>query len=187
MLTILVLLQFFGEVKLLNNGLALTPPMGWMSWGYYMCIVDCDKHRDNCLNEKLILSVVDEFYTKGYQEAGYEYIIIDDCWSEKERSNLGTLVPDHKRFPRGMKYIADYIHSKGLKFGLYTSAGQKTCMGYPGSRNHLELDAKTFASWDVDYVKFDGCFVDEAYLNRGSNSGSSAQKAYVIASAPRQL
>ncbi|XP_037300638.1 alpha-N-acetylgalactosaminidase [Manduca sexta] len=153
-------------VCVLENGLARTPPMGWMSWGYYMCGVDCERYPDKCLDERLILSVVDSFYNEGYQEAGYEYIIIDDCWSEKQRDKHGRLVPDAKRFPHGMKYIADYIHERGLKFGMYTNIAAITCMKYPGSKDHFKVDAKTFAEWGVDYLKVDGCYVGEDYLNQ---------------------
>ncbi|PZC76086.1 hypothetical protein B5X24_HaOG205164 [Helicoverpa armigera] len=155
------------KVDLLENGMALTPPMGWMSWGYYMCSTKCEEDEDKCLNEKLILSVADSFYNEGYQEAGYEYIIIDDCWSERQRDENGRLVPDKRRFPRGMKFLADYIHAKGLKFGIYTNIANVTCMRYPGSYSHLDVDAQTFAEWGVDYLKVDGCFVTEDYLNVG--------------------
>ncbi|XP_050356749.1 alpha-N-acetylgalactosaminidase-like isoform X2 [Nymphalis io] len=150
----LLCLQYFTIVHNLDNGLARKPPMGWMSWGYYMCGVHCKNSTQKCL----------EFYEDGYQEAGYEYIIIDDCWSQKKRDNLGRLVPDKERFPHGMKYIADYIHKRGLKFGMYTNIADVTCMGYPGSRGHFQTDAKMFAEWDVDYLKVDGCFVTEDYL-----------------------
>ncbi|KPJ13530.1 Alpha-N-acetylgalactosaminidase [Papilio machaon] len=83
--------------------------MGWMSWGYYMCGDNCLDNPQKCLDEELILSVADSFYNDGYQEAGYEYIVIDDCWSERERSSDGRLVPDKNRFPNGMKYISDYV------------------------------------------------------------------------------
>uniref|UniRef100_A0A2H1VWQ0 Alpha-galactosidase n=1 Tax=Spodoptera frugiperda TaxID=7108 RepID=A0A2H1VWQ0_SPOFR len=162
---LLFLIFSLDKVDLLENGLARTPPMGWMSWGYYMCGVKCEDAEDKCLNEQLILSVADSFYKDGYQEAGFEYIIIDDCWSEKQRDKNGRLVADRKRFPRGMKYIADYIHARGLKFGMYTNVANITCMRYPGSLSHMELDAKTFAEWGVDYLKVDGCFVSEAILN----------------------
>ncbi|KAI8423793.1 hypothetical protein MSG28_012807 [Choristoneura fumiferana] len=152
-------------VELLNNGLALTPPMGWMSWGYYMCGVECETVPEKCLNEQLILSVADKFYREGYQEAGFEYIIIDDCWSERYRGKDGRLKPDRKRFPRGMKFLADYIHARGLKFGMYTNVGKDTCMRYPGSRGHFSTDAKAFAEWGVDYLKVDGCFVENTYLD----------------------
>ncbi|XP_068624210.1 alpha-galactosidase A-like [Battus philenor] len=145
--------------------MARVPPMGWMSWGYYLCGDNCEEHPEKCLDENLILSIADTFYTEGYQEAGYEYIIIDDCWSERKRDKHGRLVADKKRFPHGMKYIADYIHAKGLKFGMYTNVGNVTCMFYPGSRNHFGIDAMTFAEWGVDYLKVDGCYATESFLN----------------------
>ncbi|XP_045519501.1 alpha-N-acetylgalactosaminidase-like isoform X2 [Pieris brassicae] len=163
--SLFILLLLFGKASLLNNGLARKPPMGWMSWGYYLCSVDCEKYPRKCLNEKLLLSVADMFYNRGYQEAGYEYIVIDDCWSEKRRSVNGRLVPDRKRFPKGMEAIAEYIHARGLKFGIYTNIADITCMHYPGSKGHFIEDAKMFAEWGVDYIKVDGCFVGEAYLN----------------------
>ncbi|CAK1547750.1 unnamed protein product [Leptosia nina] len=163
---VFLFLFLFGKVSLLDNGLARKPPMGWMSWGYFMCGVDCETHPRKCLKQKLILSVADTFYNEGYQEAGFEYIIIDDCWSEKQRDRNGRLVPDKKRFPKGMKYIADYIHSRGLKFGMYTNVAEITCMHYPGSKGHFSTDAKMFADWGVDYIKVDGCFVGEAFLNK---------------------
>ncbi|KAJ8708621.1 hypothetical protein PYW08_010003 [Mythimna loreyi] len=153
------------KVDLLENGLARTPPMGWMSWGYYMCGTKCEPGDDKCLDESLIMSVADAFYNEGYQEAGYEYIIIDDCWSEMQRDERGRLVADKKRFPRGMKFLGDYIHSKGLKFGMYTNVAPVTCMQYPGSYSYLKKDADTFAEWGVDYLKVDGCFVSEEILN----------------------
>ncbi|XP_022115515.2 alpha-N-acetylgalactosaminidase [Pieris rapae] len=163
--SLLILFLLFGKASLLNNGVARKPPMGWMSWGYYLCSVDCEKYPRKCLNEKLLLSVADMFYNRGYQEAGYEYIVIDDCWSEKRRSVNGRLVPDRKRFPKGMEAIAEYIHARGLKFGIYTNIADITCMHYPGSKGHFIEDAKMFAEWGVDYIKVDGFFVGEAYLN----------------------
>lgn len=93
--------------------------------------------------------------------------MIDDCWLEHQRNESGYLVPDRDRFPNGMKYIADYIHKNGLKFGLYEDYGTLTCMGYPGIINHMEQDAKTFASWEVDYVKLDGCHSDVRSMDQG--------------------
>lgn len=158
-------ISLFGYARVLENGLVRTPPMGWMSWGYYMCGADCEQNPDKCLDEKLILSVADTFYNEGYQEAGFEYIIIDDCWSEHHRDRDGRLVPDRLRFPNGMKYISDYIHSRNLKFGMYTNVADVTCMRYQGSKGHFKVDADTFAQWGVDYIKVDGCFVGEQYLN----------------------
>jgi len=128
--------------------LAQRPPLGWNSWNTFGENID----------EKLIMETTDVFIEKGYKEAGYEYIIIDDCWSLKERDENGRLVPDPKKFPHGMKYIADYIHSKGLKFGMYSCAGVMTCAGYPSSYGYEYIDAKTFAEWEIDYLKYDFCY-----------------------------
>merc|ERR1719278_95248 len=101
----------------LNNGLARTPPMGWMSWERFRCNTDCDNDPDNCISEKLFMNMADEIVNKGLNKLGYEYVIIDDCWLDHQRSPEGKLVPDPRRFPSGIKWLADYIHSKGLKFG----------------------------------------------------------------------
>lgn len=111
--------------------------------------------------------MADIMANEGYLQAGYEYIIIDDCWLEKERDENNRLKPDRKRFPRGMKYIADYAHERGLKFGLYEDYGTHTCAGYPGVIHNMELDAQTFADWDVDYVKLDGCYANITEMDRG--------------------
>jgi hypothetical protein len=98
--------------------------------------------------------------SKGYKDAGYEYVNVDDCWPSHQRAKNGRLQPDPNRFPSGIKALADYIHSKGLKFGIYGDVGTKTCAGYPGSLYYMQLDAQTFADWGVDYLKFDGCYLD---------------------------
>lgn len=123
-------------------------PMGWNSWNTFMSEI----------NEKLILESADAMVEKGYRDAGYEYIVIDDCWSMKERDENGRLVPNPEKFPHGMKYVADYIHSKGLKFGMYSCAGILTCAGYPSSYGHEFIDAATFAEWGVDFLKYDFCY-----------------------------
>ena len=128
------------------DGLALTPPMGWNSWNKFGCDVD----------EKLIRETADAIVTSGMKAAGYQYVIIDDCW-HGERDGQGFIQPDRKRFPSGMKALGDYIHAKGLKFGIYSDVGAKTCGGRPGSRGHEYQDAKTYASWGVDYLKYDWC------------------------------
>ena len=125
---------------------AKKPPMGWNSWNTF---------GEN-INEKLIMEMADQLVNDGYKDAGYEYVIIDDCWSLKERVD-GKLVPDPKLFPSGMKALSDYIHSKGLKFGMYSCAGTKTCAGYPSSYGHEFEDARQFAEWGVDYLKYDFC------------------------------
>lgn len=129
--------------------LALTPPMGWNSWNIYACDI----------NEELVRQVADAFVERGLKEAGYEYIVIDDCW-QIERDSLGFIVADSAKFPSGIKALADYIHSLGLKFGIYSDAGWKTCGGRPGSRGHEYQDAMKYAEWGVDYLKYDWCFTD---------------------------
>ncbi len=129
-----------------QEGLALTPPMGWNSWNKFACDV----------NEALIRQTADAMVSTGMRDAGYRYIVIDDCW-QVNRDSLGFIVADPARFPSGMKTLADYIHSKGLKFGIYSCAGSKTCGGRPGSRGHEYQDALTYAKWGVDYLKYDWC------------------------------
>ena len=126
----------------------LTPPMGWNSWNTFAENID----------EKLIRDTADIIVEKGLDKLGYNYVIIDDCWAEKTRDKNGRLVPDKKKFPSGMKALSDYIHSKGLKFGMYSCAGTHTCGGHPGSFEHEFDDAETFAEWGVDYLKYDYCY-----------------------------
>jgi len=130
----------------LDNGLALTPPMGWNSWNKFGCDV----------NEPLLESVADAMATNGMRDAGYQYVIIDDCW-QVGRDASGNIIGDPQRFPSGIKALADYIHSRGLKFGIYSCAGTNTCAGRPGGLFHEEQDAKTYAAWGVDYLKYDWC------------------------------
>jgi alpha-galactosidase len=124
------------------------PAMGWNSWNTFT--------KD--INETLIKETADALVSTGLKDAGYDYVVIDDCWSLRERDGRGRLVADPDKFPSGMKALADYIHGKGLKFGMYSCAGTHTCAGYPGSFEHEFTDAKTFASWGVDYLKYDYCF-----------------------------
>ncbi|KAK4884298.1 hypothetical protein RN001_000569 [Aquatica leii] len=145
------------NVRALDNGLARRPPMGWMSWQRFLCVVDCNLYPDDCISDTLFRQMADRMSEDGYLEAGYEYLVIDDCWMATKRDEQGKLQPDLIRFPYGMKNLSDYVHSKGLKFGMYQAVGRKTCAGYPGSKGHLEIDANTFAEWDVDYIKMDGC------------------------------
>jgi alpha-galactosidase len=128
------------------GGLALTPPMGWNSWNTFACNVD----------EALIREMADAMVSSGLKGAGYTYIVIDDCW-HGQRDSLGFIHPDSQRFPSGIKALSDYVHSKGLKFGIYSCAGDKTCGGKPGSRGHEYQDAITYAQWGVDYLKYDWC------------------------------
>ena len=126
----------------------LTPPLGWNSWNTF----------GEDINETVVMQSADTLIDSGLAACGYNYIVIDDCWALKERGEDGRMVPDPVKFPHGMKYVADYIHSKGLKFGMYSCAGAHTCAGYPGSFDHEFIDAKTFAEWGVDYLKYDYCF-----------------------------
>lgn len=130
-----------------KDNLAPTPPMGWNSWNKFGCNID----------EKLIRETADAFVTTGLRDAGYIYVNIDDCWMAKERDADGNLQPDPVRFPGGIKALADYVHERKLKLGIYSSAGTKTCEGLPASLDHEEADARKFAEWGVDYLKYDNC------------------------------
>jgi alpha-galactosidase len=140
-----------------HNNLAQKPPMGWNSWNKFECNV----------SEKLIMQMADEMVKGGMQKSGYQYIVIDDCW-QVGRDENGEIVVDKNRFPNGMKKLADYIHSKGLKFGIYSCAGEKTCQGRPGGFGHEFQDARTYASWGVDYLKYDWCYVTSAEAGKSS-------------------
>jgi len=158
--------MFFGKAKEVSDSAYLaqaqTPPMGWNSWNKFGCNV----------SEKLIMDMADKMVETGMKDAGYQYIVIDDCCWQVERDSLGFIQPDPDRFPHGMKYLADYVHSKGLKFGLYSCAGSYTCQGRPGSRGHQFQDALMYAKWGVDYLKYDWC----------SDEGQNAQAAYATMS-----
>ncbi|RSM67513.1 alpha-galactosidase [Kibdelosporangium aridum] len=146
----------------LENGLARTPPMGFNNWNTTHCRAE--------FNEKMVMDMADIFVSRGLKDVGYQYVNIDDCWAKTQRNAQGNLEPDPVRFPRGIKFVADYVHSKGLKFGIYTSAGTKTCntAGFPGGLNNEQRDANLFASWGVDYLKYDNC----------NNQGVDAKQRY---------
>ena len=129
-----------------SKGLALTPPMGWNTWNKFGCNV----------SEELVKGAADAMVASGMKDAGYQYIVIDDCWQVK-RDEKGNIVPFPDRFPNGIKAVADYVHSKGLKFGIYSDAGTKTCGGKPGGLGHEYQDAIDYAAWGVDYLKYDWC------------------------------
>jgi alpha-galactosidase len=139
--------------------LAPTPPMGWNTWNTFQTNID----------EPLLKGMVDAYVSSGMRDAGYTCFVLDDGWMSMERDSNGQLVADAKKFPNGMKAFADYVHSKGMKFGIYNCAGTKTCAGYPGTRGHEYEDARLYASWGVDYLKYDWCNTDslnarEAYI-----------------------
>jgi alpha-galactosidase len=128
------------------TSLARTPPMGWNSWNKFACNV----------SEQLIRETADAMVASGMRDAGYQFVVIDDCW-QVSRDSVGTIVADPERFPSGIKALADYVHSQGLKFGLYSDAGMLTCQRRPGSRGYEFQDARTYAAWGVDYLKYDWC------------------------------
>ncbi|MDH4158330.1 MAG: glycoside hydrolase family 27 protein, partial [candidate division Zixibacteria bacterium] len=134
----------------LRTELALTPPMGWNSWNAFEKEIDEDKIR----------AIADAMVSSGMRDAGYTYLVLDDAWMAKERDQDGRLVADQKKFPSGMKAIGDYIHSKGLKYGIYQDRGKLTCQQLPGSFGHERIDIETFAQWGVDYIKMDSCFAE---------------------------
>ncbi|MGB7212722.1 MAG: glycoside hydrolase family 27 protein [Gemmatimonadales bacterium] len=133
----------------LDNGLARTPPMGWNSWNNFGCAV----------NEATVRSAADAMVSSGLKDAGYSYVNIDDCW-QIARAADGMIIVDSTRFPHGIKPLADYVHSLGLKLGIYSDAGVMTCQGRPGGYGHEMQDAKTYADWGVDYLKYDWCYVE---------------------------
>jgi alpha-galactosidase len=141
----------------LDNGLARTPPMGWNTWRHFGCHV----------SEALIRETADAMVSAGLRDAGYAYLVIDDCW-QGARAADGEIRADPARFPSGMKALADYVHARGLKFGLYTDVGDATCQGRPGMLGHELQDAHTYAAWGVDFLKVDWCH----------SAGLEAPKAY---------
>lgn len=158
----LAVTQFLGLISLtvaMDNGLLKTPPMGWMAWERFRCDVDCHDDPENCISEDLFRDMADRLVEDGWRELGYEYVIIDDCWMSKLRDEQGRLQPEPTRFPGGIAKLARYIHDRGLKLGIYADMGTLTCMGFPGTTlDKIEIDAQTFATWGVDYLKFDGCY-----------------------------
>ncbi|HMD44208.1 MAG TPA: glycoside hydrolase family 27 protein [Candidatus Acidoferrum sp.] len=147
--------------QLERDSLAQTPPMGWNSWNKFACNV----------SEDLVKTVADAMAANGMKDAGYQYVVIDDCW-QVARDEEGNIVADAQRFPSGIKGVADYVHRKGLKFGIYSDAGTKTCAGRPGSQGHEYQDALQYAKWGVDYLKYDWC----------NTATRNAQEAYTTMS-----
>jgi alpha-galactosidase len=146
-------------VNKVPNGLALTPPMGLNSW---------NKFASNN-NERIVRDTADAMVASGMRDAGYQYVVIDDCWHGVRDAN-GFITADPQKFPSGIKGLADYVHSRGLKFGIYSDAGRLTCGGRPGSQGHEYQDALTYARWGVDYLKYDWC----------STGDRNAKEAYAL-------
>ena len=150
------------------DGLAMTPPMGWNSWNTFQTKI----------SDSLVRGIADVMVSSGMKDAGYTYLVLDDGWMAMDRDKItGDLVPDPKKFPNGMKVLVDYVHAKGLKFGLYNCAGTKTCAGYPGTRGYEYQDARFYASLGIDYLKFDWCNTD----------GINAKEAYTTMSKALKL
>jgi alpha-galactosidase len=152
---------------LLTGKLAPTPPMGWNTWNTFQTKI----------SEDMLRAMVDAFVSSGMRDAGYHYFVLDDGWMAMERDHNGTLVADPAKFPHGMKAFADYVHSKGLKFGIYNCAGTKTCAGYPGTRGHEYEDARLYASWGVDFLKYDWCNTDSLNAPEAYKTMSAALRA----------
>ncbi len=159
LLTTFIIINIYCNSFAQKPGWAPRPPMGWNSWN----------HFGQNINEKLIMEIADAMVSSGMKDAGFEYIVIDDGWerglaksliNDKEtpgRDTNGKILVDSVKFPHGIKYLADYIHSKGLKFGIYTSPGPATCGGHTGSEDYEEKDVNTFADWGADFIKLDWC------------------------------
>ncbi|KAL0279663.1 UNVERIFIED_CONTAM: hypothetical protein PYX00_001167 [Menopon gallinae] len=164
----LIAISLCTETSALSNNLARTPPMGWSSWERFRCNVDCVNYPDECVSETLYRTMADKMVEDGYLAAGYEYLLLDDCWLSDKRNLAGMLVADPVRFPSGMKNLSQYVHSRGLKFGIYEDYGTHTCEGYPGIRDYtMAVDSGLFAYWEVDYVKLDGCYSDPFDMDMG--------------------
>jgi len=144
---LLIFLLGYFFINPLDNGLGLTPQMGWNTWNKFGCNI----------NQTLIKNSIDEFIKSGLHEAGYKYINLDDCW-QRNRSRDGIIEPDYETFPDGIEPLVKYAHERQLLFGLYSSAGDKTCQKREGSLNYEDNDAKTYAEWNIDYLKYDNCF-----------------------------
>jgi alpha-galactosidase len=152
---------------LLTGRLAPTPPMGFNTWNTFQTKID----------EQMLRDMVDVFVSSGMRDAGYQYFVLDDGWMAMDRDQNGNIVADSVKFPHGMKAFADYVHAKGLKFGIYNCAGSKTCAGYPGTRGHEYEDARRYASWGVDFLKYDWCNTDSLNPPEAYKTMSSALRA----------
>jgi len=153
--------------KPLTGELAPVPPMGWNTWNIFQTNI----------NESLLKDMVNAYVESGMKDAGYQYFVLDDGWMAKERDSAGNLVADPVKFPNGMKAFADYVHARGLKFGIYNCAGWKTCAGYPGTRGHEFQDARLYASWGVDFLKYDWCYADSLNAPEAYRTMSEALRA----------
>ena len=162
---LLLSMLFVSAQPTLRSQLTPTPPMGWMTWNLFQ----------GNINEQLIRETADAMVEGGFRDAGYEYIFIDDLW-QGGRDRQNNMIPDPEKFPNGIKALADYVHSKGLKLGIYSDAAQLTCGGWTASLGFEEQDARTFASWGIDYLKYD-------YCNAPEDSATARQRYRTMADA----
>mmetsp|Transcript_44595 Transcript_44595/g.115949 ORF Transcript_44595/g.115949 Transcript_44595/m.115949 type:complete len:561 (-) Transcript_44595:442-2124(-) len=160
LLSLSLLLVVIAPSSALDNGLGRVPQMGWNSWNHFGCNI----------NEQLMRDTADELVSSGLKDAGYNYLNMDDCWAEARDNTTGVIIADAKAFPSGIATLADYVHSKGLYFGLYSDAGTNTCAGRPGSLSYEKVDANTYAKWSVDYLKYDNC----------NNEGIAPEQRYPV-------
>jgi alpha-galactosidase len=156
----------------MTSSLALTPPMGWNSWNTF----------GYNINESVVRETAEALVSTGLKDHGYEYIVIDDCWSIRDKRDAnGDLIADPEKFPNGMQALADYVHGKGFKLGIYSDAAEMTCSGYPGSLGFEEQDAKLWASWGIDFLKYDYCHAplfDQAIaIERYTRMGEALRKS----------
>ena len=164
------------ETAVKYNGMAKTPPMGWNSW---------NKFR-NQVSDRMIREMADAIVKTGMRDAGYIYVNIDDTWESAHRDAHGNITTNNK-FP-DMKALADYVHSKGLKLGIYSSPGPRTCAGYLGSYQHEEQDARTFAAWGIDYLKYDWCSASQVYDNtQATMAAAYAKMGHALANSGRTI
>jgi hypothetical protein len=161
------LILLFNVIFGLDNGLALTPPMGWNEWVQFRCEVNCTANPKTCVSEQLIVEMIDRLVSDGWLKAGYQYINIDDCWSSGERNSNGDITADTTRFPHGIEYLASYAHEKGVKLGITNTYGSKSCGGFTGSKGYLLRDAEMFAKWGIDYLKMTACNSNDLDLRDG--------------------
>ncbi|EJD00169.1 glycoside hydrolase [Fomitiporia mediterranea MF3/22] len=158
-------------VSALDNGVARLPSMGYNTWYAYQCNIDQD----------LIITTAKLMQSLGLQDAGYEFINLDDCWAEKNRSESGDLVPDKTRFSSGFNWLTDQVHSMGFKSGIYSDSGWFTCAGYPGSFENEARDAKTFQDWGFNFLKYDNCAIPYDDILRQNTMGKFQRMADAIA------
>src|SRR6266567_97774 len=158
----------------LTDGLVPTPPMGWNSWNRFGPFV----------SDQLVRETADALIESGMRDAGYRYVVVDDAWEGSVRSDDGNLEPNLWRFPN-MHGLASYLHARELRYGLYTCAGDRTCQGYPGSRSREFVDARRFASWDVDFMKIDWCHSSGLDVVRGDPRDPPADGAVDLRMGPQ--